>query len=985
MEDKDKTKEQLLEELAELRRRFDKTKKSLGDIKQCERKLEYNQEEYRNIFELSPVGIAIVDMKGVVTACNPAIFRIGGYSQEDLIGKHFSKMPLIKARDLPKFIKIFNSLLKGKTPEAFEFSYNRKDGTTGWSEIYIGLLKEGGKLKGIQVLQRDTTEERIAEDSLKKSETKYRELFETIKSGVAVFQAVDGGKDFVIMEMNREGEKIDKVSRKDVIGKRVTEAFPGIKKFGLFAVLQRVWKNGKTEFFPTSLYENGRSAGGWRENWVYRLPGNEIVAVYNDVSSQKETYDEIQRKSEDLALVNLLNDTANRGGSLQEIINLLSKETGKLFSSNGATVYLLSEDKGSLDVQNINLPASVKKSIEKIIGVSITQIKVHLKEGGFYTSILKTRKPQIINDIDAINKMAGEFTDNKNIEKLVPAIIRLTGIRSVMIAPLVAGNRTIGLIDISRDNPFTESDLQRLTTIAGQITGVIRRKATEDTLRKRDEMLQLMFKSVNEGIIVLNLEGVVINANDKLLKLHGFTSRDEIIGKNGFDFIAPEDRGKMNDASRQLFSSGVSENIEITFLRKDGSIFSGEVGIGLLKDPLGKPSGFIDIMRDITERKQLEQERQKIDKLESIGTLAGGIAHDFNNILTTIMGNISLAQRYAEPGSQTIDRLNEAEKASLRAKELTSRLLTFARGGEPIKKVFSLSDLIKESATFALRGSNVKCNFSIAPDMWPVEADEGQINQVITNLVINAAEAMAGGGTIDVSAGNLSITEKGSLALSAGDYVNIIIRDYGTGIPDEYLERIFEPYFSTKQRGSGLGLATSYSIVKNHNGIIDVESRLGAGTAFCIYLPASKQAIPAKKAAPAEAAISGKGRVLVMDDEEVIRYLLNKMLTAAGFEVALTGDGAEAIKQYKEGMKSGQPFDAVIMDLTVPGGMGGYEAIKELLKIDPKVRAVVSSGYSTDPIMANFRQYGFSGVVAKPYKVAEIEKAIRDAISESGE
>jgi len=314
----------------------------------------------------------------------------------------------------------------------------------------------------------------------------------------------------------------------------------------------------------------------------------------------------------------------------------------------------------------------------------------------------------------------------------------------------------------------------------------------------------------------------------------------------------------------------------------------------------------------------MEQERQKIDRLESIGTLAGGIAHDFNNILTGILGNISLAQRHLKPESKAYERMVEAEKASLRAKNLTSRLLTFARGGEPIKATVNIAELLKESAAFALRGSNVKYSYSMPDNLWAVEADEGQINQVITNIVINADHAMPRGGTLKIAASNKKLNNDDILPLSKGNYILISIRDNGCGIPLEDVENIFEPYFTTKQHGSGLGLTTAYSIIKNHQGYIMVESELGIGTTFYIYLPASTKATSANKETLQEAPISGSGRILIMDDEDVIRLLLKNMLNSTGYTVDVTSNGAEAIKHYAEAKKIGRPYDAVIMDLTIP-------------------------------------------------------------------
>jgi PAS domain S-box-containing protein len=380
------------------------------------------------------------------------------------------------------------------------------------------------------------------------------------------------------------------------------------------------------------------------------------------------------------------------------------------------------------------------------------------------------------------------------------------------------------------------------------------------------------------------------------------------------------------------------------------------------------------------ERNILMQESLRAAKLESIGTLAGGIAHDFNNLLTGIMGNIGLAKTYLKPADRTHEMLDEAEKAAVRAKDLTQQLLTFARGGRPVKKRVNIGKLIKESATFALRGSNVRLELDLPDNLWPVEVDEGQISQVIHNLVINADEAMPAGGMLDIKASNFTVKKGDITTLAPGKYVRIDVRDTGVGISEEHLQRIFEPYFTTKQKGSGLGLATVYSIARNHGGYVHAKSAFKEGTTFHIYLPATEKTTRAAGKQSASGRSRAGGRILVMDDDEVIRKMLKQLLNMAGYKAELTVDGAEALKMYAQGREAGKPFNAVIMDLTIPGGMGGKEAIKKLLEIDPEARVIVSSGYATDPIMSEYKKYGFSAVITKPYSVKQLEETLREIL-----
>jgi nitrogen-specific signal transduction histidine kinase/CheY-like chemotaxis protein len=371
------------------------------------------------------------------------------------------------------------------------------------------------------------------------------------------------------------------------------------------------------------------------------------------------------------------------------------------------------------------------------------------------------------------------------------------------------------------------------------------------------------------------------------------------------------------------------------------------------------------IVHDISEKKKYQDESIKAQKLESLGVLAGGIAHDFNNILTSILGNISLARMQLHESDKVEQRLAEAEKASIRAKDLTQQLLTFAKGGEPVKKIVKIDGLLKEAAAFAIHGSSVTCEFVLPENIWPVEADEGQLSQVVHNLVLNAVQAMPQGGRITLRAGNIA-------ALPGGDsFVKISVTDTGVGIPEQYLPRIFDPYFTTKQQGSGLGLATCHSIIHKHGGKIWAESAFGKGTTFCIELPTTATGDKEESKAPMEA-IRGSGRVLIMDDEEQVRLVAQAMLEDLGYTVECAKDGSEAVEVYRNGREDGTPFDVIIMDLTIPGGIGGKEAITELLRLDPNAKVVVSSGYSDDPVVANYKEYGFCAVLSKPYRLQEM-------------
>lgn len=510
------------------------------------------------------------------------------------------------------------------------------------------------------------------------------------------------------------------------------------------------------------------------------------------------------------------------------------------------------------------------------------------------------------------------------------------------------------------------------------------RTHAEVALKKRDENLRMLLGSVFEGIYGVDTEGNCTFCNNACLKFLGYEKEQDLLGENMHQRIhhSRADGTAYTDDKCRIHSAfmekqGVYVGDEV-FWRADGSCFETEYWAYPIMDNDLVIGGVVTFI-DITERRKMEKELLKAQKLESLGVLAGGIAHDFNNILTAILGNINLVMWKVTPDNELFGLLREIENASLRAKGLTYQLITFSKGGAPVKKTAYLQNIIRESAVFALRGSNVRCECIFSDSLWPAEIDEGQINQVVHNLILNAEQAMPNGGIIEIRAGNITVGPESALKMKEGKYVKITFTDQGAGIPKKNVKKIFDPYFTTKENGSGLGLAVTYSIIKNHDGYIAVNSEEGVGTTFIIYLPASGKEVSEEKAAE-DVEVAGTGRVLIMDDEELVRDVAGEMLKKLGYTFEFARDGAEAIEAYESAKESGQPFDVVIMDLTIPGGMGGKEAIQRLLEINPGIRAIVSSGYSDDPVMAAYRKYGFARALKKPYTMNELGEAVRKVL-----
>lgn len=513
--------------------------------------------------------------------------------------------------------------------------------------------------------------------------------------------------------------------------------------------------------------------------------------------------------------------------------------------------------------------------------------------------------------------------------------------------------------------------------------GILEHRANEENLRKSEEQKSSILDAIPCAVLGVK-NRMIIFANDSTENVFGWKPGD-LIGKS--TRILYRNEADFNEIAVLLNkSSWKKRNYKIEFIcrKKNGDAFLCRMSVG--KRHVLEEKDMVIVFEDITEYKRNQEERDclqaqalQAQKLEAIGTLAGGIAHDFNNLLTGIMGNLSVA--LIKSGNDDVSTsLQRALQACERATQLTRQLLTFAKGGAPVKQLASVAEIVRDSAEFALRGANVACKFEVTDDLWAAEVDTGQLSQVISNLVINADQAMPNGGLLNIAIKNVEF-KRASHNLSAGRYIRITVSDSGGGIPKSSIGRIFEPYFTTKPSGNGLGLATTHSIITRHGGQIEVTSEVERGTTFTIYLPVSS-IIKLDEAQVEQVQISeGTGRILLMDDEDFIRDVVVDMLDMMGYECVTCENGQQACTLYKQALETGCPFSAIIMDLTIPGGMGGVETMAEISRIDPMARGIVASGYCGDPVVASFRDYGFVAAISKPFSLSQVAETLAEILA----
>ncbi|UYP47227.1 Adaptive-response sensory-kinase SasA [Candidatus Lokiarchaeum ossiferum] len=874
-----------------------------------------HEHDFKALIEEIKEVIWIFDLqKQKVVYVSPAFKEIWHLEPNDILQDYSLWEKSIHPDDKIEADASFRKIIETGGGKIRDYRIVRPDGEVRWISDRGFIIKgENEIITKIVGIAEDITEQKQAQQSLKESEQNYRLLVEN--PSVAIFR------------VNTKGEyKFINSGFTEMLGYSIPEVF-SLNGFDyihpddlhqLNEVLKPLY-HGKT--VDNINYRFQRADGTYAHLFTSFAPiisetGEiyEFMGICRDISEQKIA-EQQQRKSE-IKFSSLLKTS-------KDFIHIMNT-SGIILKTNQAAVdgtgYTREEIEGS------KMTKFFTKKSQQIFQENFPQL---LKTGSNYAEVELIHKSGKIMEVEC--KGSAIFDDDGNIT---------------------------ALISFQRDITKQKKHLQELQT-------------SQADLRDSQELFSMFMDNIQGSIYLRDLDGKYLYVN-KYAEEHVFGKNwREMKIKDLFDVEEVKFKEKEN---KVILQQKILDQ-EDTIRHLDGTVRTVK-SIKFRIDRPKKDPLIGGIALDITDQKALEEELIKIQKLESLGILAGGIAHDFNNILTSILGNLSLLKYDINPDSEQFESLNEVEKATIRAKDLTNQLLTFSKGGAPIKKTANLKELIQESVNFVLRGSKVKCVYDLADDLSTVEIDRGQINQVINNIAINADQAMSTGGELLITARNFTQKNNSNLPLSSGNYVQISFHDTGTGIPKEFQEKIFSPFFTTKEHGSGLGLATSFSIISRHGGLLTFSSIIEEGTTFFIYLPASQHQVKLEQRAKKTQQIPYNYRILVMDDEETVLKTISMMLKKLKCFSYITYGGIEAISILGEEFVSGHGFDAVILDLTIPGDIGGLETLTKIREIDPTIFAIVSSGYSTDPVMANYEKYGFDYAIPKPFTLEELRLAI---------
>ena len=803
-----------------------------------------------------------------------------------------------------------------------EYRLRKADGSYCWlrdqSTLYYGA---DGQIESIVGTAYDISEQKQAESRLLKSEETFRALFSTMQEGFAFHEVIcnDRGEvtDYRYLDINPAFERLTGLQRTSTIGRTVRELIPGIEDHWI-ANFGRVALSGEPAEIENYVEEFDR----YYRARAYSPERGKFAVVFTEITEQKKLLQALQEHEAELRV---------------------------LFESSQAGIILV-DPSGIITVANQRMAEMFACSMEELIGSPYPSfVNPEQRSSGD-----ERMHMLITGEVDHVS------TERRYLRK--------------------DGTEFWGYLSGRRH----EDADGRLISLVGHITDITELKQSEEALKSSESKFRTLVECSTDVIFVLDDRGMFRFASPAWETHFGYPVSD-IIGREFATFVHPDDVLPCAQHLQQVLTTGKGGTSPPYRVKHADGSWRHFIANGTPYIDISGATRYLGVARDMTGQKEAEEERLSLErqilnaqKLESLGILAGGIAHDFNNILTAIMGNISYARMDLEPSQHAYEPLARAEKAAKRAAGLARQLLVFAKGGEPVKKFISLRQTVHEAVSLVLSGSSVEAVIELPTDLHAVNADEGQLGQAFSNIIINGVQAMQAGGRLTVSGKNIAISGNNSLGLAAGKYVKISFTDEGCGIAAEDIGRIFDPYFTNKAGGSGLGLAATYTIIKKHAGHISVSSSPGRGSTFTILIPGDDAPLieETNEASAPEKPLETH-TILVMDDDEMVRELANITLKRFGYRVVCCENGAAAVTLYRKAREEGMPFSLAIMDLTIPGGMGGIEAARQILAFAPEAKLIVSSGYSDDPVMANFSAFGFCASLEKPYNVEEIARILQ--------
>jgi len=917
MHDTIKTRAQLIDDLETLRRRVTALEASRAGAE--EPKERRTAEIMLEVIENMADGLILMDVEGRYVFINRAIEKMSGYRRDEILGRHYEEfLPKgTKGEETDRVDQTIKTAYEKGITPPMEFTLVGKDGQEFRVASTASLVVEDGGEPWGLVA---TYRDITDQMRMERTLQESEERFRALFEGSLDAICLVDPASGKILNANPVSSELLSKPLEDIIGTHYSEFHPpGIRKRAQEAFQAHVEDRVPRQPIETALLTaDGKEVPAELLAQIIQVDGVPVLmGTFRDITNRKRTEEALRH----------------------------SEERYRQLAQNSPDAITIINPDGSFRY--------ISPAAEQILGYTPEEAIEHM---GF----------DHVHPEDRAPTLAAYARILENPDNLLSCRYRLRRKDGSYRFVEAVGRNVL-------PNPAVRA-------IVLNIRDITERVQLEEQLRTSEERYRQLVQNSSDFTATFDSEGKINYVSPAVERMLGYKP-EELDDQARLDLPHPEDVSKILDFLVQSVSNpGNPATVQYRCRHKDGSWRHVEA---VANNQLDNPAlhAIIVNVRDITDRKRMEEALEKTEQLESLSVLCGGIAHDFNNILTAVLTNISMAQMYGELEEDIEKMLADAEKASLRGKGLTQQLLTFAKGGEPIKRTVALATLVKDTIDFALSGSNVGCEHDLPEDLWPVDVDEGQIGQVIQNVILNADQAMPGGGIIQVRAENVAIAEHDPLPLEPGSHVKVTIVDQGIGIPEEHLQKVFDPFFTTKQKGSGLGLSTSFSIVKRHNGALQVESRLGGGTKIHVYLPALPEG-RSRRNAQRDASYRGKEKVLLIDDDDTLRRSIGKALDRLGYKVEHAKDGKEGIRIYEEARASGRPIHAVVMDLTIPGGMGGKDAAREILQIDPDAKLIVSSGYSTDPVMSDFRAHGFLAVISKPYRIEDLGETLRRVLTE---